>query len=171
MKRNKILTGILLVAFMIIGVGFAVITSTLEIDGSVTSTVSDSTFVVKFTEVDDTSVATINSSDPKTATITISNWTKAGDTKTVKFTVTNASETATKLNAELGTPTITNSNETYYTVSATWGDTTTIAPGATAELSVTVTLIKTPIDADAEANAYKSTFKVSFNATAVQQST
>ncbi len=170
MKKNKILTGILLVAFMVVGVGFAAITKNLEVSGSATATVDDKNFVVVFTAVDDSGLATIDSNDAKKATITItSGFTKAGDTKTVKLTVTNKSTEATKLNAVLATPSTTNSNTTYFTVTASWGATTTIAPQATAELSVVITLIKTPDNADAAVDTYKSTFTVSFTATAQAQ--
>lgn len=169
MKKNKILTGILLVAFMVVGVGFAAITKNLEVNGTATANVNDDNFVVEFTSVDESGLATIDSSDAKKATITISSgFTKAGDTKTVKLTVTNKSETATKLNASLATPTITNDNETYFTVTASWSS-TTVAPQATSELSVVITLIKTPDDSTAAENTYKSTFKVAFTATAQAQ--
>lgn len=151
MKKRKTFLGVaLLVAVMVMAVGYAVINSDiLTINGTATVSPSDDNFSVEFTGTPapsaDTVTATIDT--PTTATLTVNGLTAKGDEEGAQYTIINKS---TDLSAALSVS-ITNSNEEYFAVTYQLVK-TTIAGQETTTILVMVEALKTPIDADATAD-------------------
>lgn len=153
-KRNTYVGLILLVAVLMLGIGYAAISNiTLNINGKAKATLSDENFKVKFTgtpEVSDADLVTAEiTSDDTKATINVDSFTKKGQTATATYTILNDSE---DLSASIAIPEITNSNEEYFSVTTDMTTATTVVAGDTTTVTVTVELIKTPIDDNQEAN-------------------
>ena len=147
---NKVIIASMLVAIMLIGVGYALIQNiTLNITGSATANPNDANFGVKFaetTEVSDASKVTAAITNDTNATINVVGLTSAGETVTATYTVQN---TSTDLSADLSVET-TNDNTEYFEITSQLGKTSIVAGEATT-LTVTVELLKTPIVATEKA--------------------
>lgn len=92
MKRNKKL---LLAAILLLGVGFAAVSTTLYINGNVGITTNEADFDVRFTSatLDGTEISTTAiSEDGKTITYGTNDLSIVGDKSTLDFEVTNNSE-------------------------------------------------------------------------------
>ena len=145
--NNKVVGGILLLAIILVAVGYAAITNvTLNINGTAKSGTSQSNFVVEFigtptTGGKGTTTATINASKKTEGTVEVSGLTAKGDTATATYTVKNQSQ---DLSADL-TAEATSSNEKYFETICTVEKTTLKAQEETT-LTVTIKLLKTPID-------------------------
>ena len=177
MKNKKLFIGIvLLIAILVLGVAYAAITGTLKITGSASAIVSDSNFVVRFTDDEiTTDIQTVNTStadDTKpsitatktndlNATINVNNLTAKGDYATATYTIENASE---DLSASL-TATATNTNTEYFKVTTTGitDEAITIEKGNPVTITVKVELIKTPTE-----STVSDTVTVTINAESVQ---
>lgn len=163
MKKRKTFVGVaLLVAVLMLGIGYAAISNIdLKITGSASATPSDSNFKVKFTgtpETDATNVssastnATVTASvtDDLNATIDVSGLTTTGDYVTATYTILNDSP---ELAATLAVGEITKAVKTsaatdstdYFNVTATLKD-TEIAATKTTTVTVKVELTKTPVE-------------------------
>lgn len=149
MKSKKTILGIvLLIAILLLGVGYAAITGvTLNINGTANATANTDNFIVKFTSATagDKCTAEVSSSDQngRTATMNVSGLQTANDTATATFVVTNESP---DLNAILAvtTQTMGGTNPDYFDVKATIADnTSSVAPRGTRTVTVTVTLKET----------------------------
>ena len=149
--NNKIVGGVVLLAIILVAVGYAAITNvTLNINGTAKSGASQSNFVVEFvgtptTGGKGTTTATINASKNTEGTVEVSGLTAKGDTATATYTVKNQSQ---DLSADL-TAEATSSNEKYFETICTVEKTTLKAQEETT-LTVTVKLLKTPIDESKE---------------------
>lgn len=151
MRSKKSSIGIvILIAVLILGIGYAAISSkTLNITGNANAVPSDSNFVVKFTGTPETtktletSTVTATITNDLNATINVDGLTTTGDKATATYTILNDSP---ELSAALKVGTITNSNEEYFKVTADIAAPTTIEATATTTVTITVELIKTPID-------------------------
>ena len=148
MKNTKrVIGGVVLIAIMMIVTTYAVVTNvTLKIKGTGDAQASKDNFIVEFigeptTGGKGTISATINTSKRTEGTIDVTGLTSKGDTAIAIYTVKNSSR---DLSADL-TAKATSSNEDYFEVSCKIED-TTLKAGATTELTVTVELLKTPID-------------------------
>ena len=145
--NNKIVGGIVLLAIILVAVGYAAITNvTLNINGTAKSGANQSNFVVEFigtptTGGKGTTTATINASKKTEGTVEVSGLTAKGDTATATYTVKNQSQ---DLSADL-TAEATSSNEKYFETICTVEKTTLKAQEETT-LTVTIKLLKTPID-------------------------
>ena len=145
--NNKIVGGVVLLAIILVAVGYATITNvTLNINGTAKSGASQSNFVVEFigtptTGGKGTTTATINASKKTEGTVEVSGLTAKGDTATATYTVKNQSQ---DLSADL-TAEATSSNEKYFETICTVEKTTLKAQEETT-LTVTIKLLKTPID-------------------------
>ena len=145
--NNKVVGGILLLAIILVAVGYAAITNvTLNINGTAKSGANQSNFVVEFigtptTGGKGTTTATINASKKTEGTVEVSGLTAKGDTATATYTVKNQSQ---DLSADL-TAEATSSNEKYFETICTVEKTTLKAQEETT-LTVTIKLLKTPID-------------------------
>ena len=146
-STNKLIVAIVIVAVLIIGVGYAAINSiTLQITGQLAAAPSDENFTVKFTNASPSEeggnvVAKVTGD--RTATLNVSGLTAKGDKAIATYTIQNASE---DLSANL-TAAASNQNDDYFTVSTSFSE-TSIAKGETSTLTVTVELIKTPVDGE-----------------------
>ena len=145
--NNKIVGGIVLLAIILVAVGYAAITNvTLNINGTAKSEANQTNFAVEFigtptTGGKGTTTATINESKKTEGTVKVSGLTAKGDTATATFTVKNKSDDlSTDLTAEA-----TNSNTDYFEVISNL-EKTTLKAGEETTLTVKVKLLKTPID-------------------------
>ena len=146
-NTNRVVGGVLLLAVILVAIAYAAITNvTLNINGTSKSQANQTNFVVQFvgeptTGGKGTTTATINTAQRTEGTMNVEGLTAKGDTATATFTVQNSSQ---DLSADL-TAKATSSNEDYFEVRCQI-ENTTLKAGATTELTVTVELLKTPID-------------------------
>ena len=146
-NTNRVVGGVLLLAVILVAIAYAAITNvTLKINGTSKSQANQTNFVVQFvgeptTGGKGTTTATINTAKRTEGTMNVTGLTAKGDTATATFTVQNSSQ---DLSADL-TAKATSSNEDYFEVRCKI-DNTTLKAGATTKLTVTVELLKTPID-------------------------
>ena len=143
-KRSTLLLIVIVAIIMVLGVGFAAITSTrLDITGNTTANPSQENFIVKFlseTEVSDPGKATAIVTGDTTATIAVQGLSAKGDTVTATYRVKNMSQ---DLSADLVLG-IGNNNEEYFRVTADLGKESLVA-GEETTVVVTVELVKTLI--------------------------
>ncbi len=151
----------ILIAIVVLGVGYAVISNvTLNVSGSQATVNADqSNFVVKFDEESTFgysgnpvgSTVTVERTNDTTATFTVEGLTKEGDKVTITYPIVNASET---LKASLGEPSITNDNSEFFSVTSVspTAGTELAANGGSANLVLVVEVIKTPVVDDETAN-------------------
>ena len=146
-NTNRVVGGVVLLAVILVAIAYAAITNvTLKINGTSKSQASQTNFVVQFvgeptTGGKGTTTATINTSKRTEGTVNVEGLTAKGDTATATFTVQNSSQ---DLSADL-TAKATSSNDNYFEVRCKIDD-TTLKSGATTKLTVTVELLKTPIE-------------------------
>ena len=149
--NNKVVGGVVLLAIILVAVGYAAITNvTLNINGTAQSGANQSNFVVEFigtptTGGKGTTTATIDSSVKTNGTVTVNGLTAKGDEATATYTIENTSK---DLSAELTANVSKNTNTEYFDVKYNIAEPSTLEHGATTTITVTVTLIKTPIDTD-----------------------
>ena len=148
MRRNtKIVGGILLVAILLVAVGYAAITNvTLNIKGTAKSEGNPDNFKVELigepqTSGDGTTTATINTADKTQGTMNVSGLNAKGQTAIATYTVKNQS---TDLSADL-TAKATSTNDEYFEVQCSL-DKTTLKAQEETTMTVKVKLLKTPID-------------------------
>lgn len=157
MKNKKNRLALILVALVLfLGVGYAVVSSVnLSISGTASTFTKD--LEVFFDGVTNTDVSGASRKDAAespatvtatatekslTATLTVENLEKVGDTVTATYEIKNYE---TDVNATVTQGTITNSQSDYFTVTTDWTAARTINAGATDTVTVTVTLKKTPV--------------------------
>ena len=149
-KRSRVLLVVIVALVMVLGIGFAAITSTqLGIKGNVTATPEQANFIVKFlseTQVSDPGKATAEVTGDTTATINVQGLTAKGETETATYKVKNFSA---DLSADLLLET-TNNNEEYFKITAELGK-ESLTAGEETTATVTVELIKTLIENDENA--------------------
>ena len=160
-NRKTVVVAFLLVAVMLLGVGYAAISDVLDVNGSadVSLDAAQSAFdedvyfskaevltEVKNAEGKDLNVASISDGDNDQANFTADSLKGAGDYAEFRFTITNASDVDAVV-----TPTLAadgNSNVEYFDIVSDWaGQPKTIKAGESMTYTVTVTLKKTPTEA------------------------
>ena len=182
-KRKNLVIAFLLIAFLFMGIGYAVVTDTLKVTGGGQAAVDPSNLEVEFTNVEEATLCTVViSHDPVTATMTVSGLDTAGQVATAIIEVTNNTLNAVdnEWDADLSAPSFTNNNTEYFDIAVSWEDAegNTIVVDASNPLTlkaarngdeagkvylkVVVTLKKGPSDA---ANLPTADFEVSFTAT------
>lgn len=162
-NRKSAIVAFLLVAALLLGVGYAALSDTLTIKGTATVSTDTAKEVfnedIYFSEVsaitkngaalnDAGTTATITAEDgtgdeKDGGVITIADGVLAttGDYVEVTYTVLNNGD----LDATVGAITIENSNTTYFTVTADWVDADqSLAPGETVKIHVKIQLVQTP---------------------------
>ena len=150
MKKKRTFLGVaLLIAVLVLGVGYAAITKNLSISGTASATTNNENFKVKFegTPVTDktnapSSTVEATVTNDLTATINVSGLTTTNDTVTATYTIKNESP---ELSADLAVGSIANDNAVYFEVTANLAA-STIAKGDSTTVTVTVKLIKTPVE-------------------------
>ena len=154
MKNRKfVVAAFLLAAAMLLGVGYAALTDTLDITGSadVNQSAAEEAFNedVFFTAAvanQTGNTASINADNNDKASFTAKTLKGKGDKVTFTFTIKNDGDVAAtvtpKLNATLG-----NTNTEYFAVSSDWsGESKTLAAGGELTYTLTVELLKTPTE-------------------------
>ena len=155
----------LLVFVLVLGIGYAAVSTVgLNIDG--TASVKSENLKVSFngvTEVSEEEKVVANSTDNSLdATISVSDLT-LNEIVTATYTIKNEE---TDVNANITKKTITNDKEEFFEVTTSVDESpTTVDANGTAKVTVTVKLIKTPIEAgDSTAN-----IQIDLDANPVQQ--
>ena len=168
MKKKKSFVALaLVVAVLVLGVGYALTTIDLKVNGDITVSPDDSNFDVNFTDAKITTAGTLagqtdaaTKGDGKTATLSVKSLKTVGEKVVAEYTITNNSKAG--INATLTNPTATKTNDAakdYYTVTATLENNDAIAPNGTKKLTVTVELVKAPLEE--VTGAFEVTFKAS----------
>ena len=145
--NNKVVGGILLLAIVLVAVGYAAITKVgLNIDGTAKSEGNPDNFKVELigepqTSGDGTTTATINTADKTQGTMNVSGLNAKGQTAIATYTVKNQSA---DLSADL-TAKATSTNDEYFEVQCSL-DKTTLKAQEETTMTVKVKLLKTPID-------------------------
>ena len=153
MKNRKGLIAFLVLAVMLLGVGYAALTDTLDITGS--ADVNQSAAEEAFNEDiyfsaavanEEGNTASINADNNDKASFTAKTLKGKGDTVTFTFTIKNDGDVAAtvtpKLNATLG-----NTNPEYFSLTSDWnGEAKTLAAGGELTYTLTVELLKTPTE-------------------------
>ena len=152
-NRRNVVVAFMLVAVMLLSIGYAALSDTLDITGSVD--VNQSAAEEAFNEDiyfsaavanESGNTASINADNNDKASFTINTFKGKDDVATFTFTIKNAGDVAAtvtpRLNATLG-----NTNTEYFSIESDWdGDTKDLAAGAEITYTVTVTMIKTPTE-------------------------
>jgi cytochrome c oxidase assembly protein Cox11 len=157
-NRKTVVVAFLLVAVMLLGVGYAALTDVLDINGSadVSQDAAQDAFDedIYFEKVEvltkaqnaegrDLNVASISTGDPDQGNFTADGLKGEGDTAQFKFTIKNNSDLDAVVTPSLASDG--NSNAEYFSITSDWNaKPKTIAAGATETYTVTVTLLKTP---------------------------
>ena len=171
MKKKKSFVALaLVVAVLVLGVGYALNTIDLKVNGDITVSPDDSNFDVNFTDAKITTTGTLtgktdtaDKGNGKTATLSVKTLKTVGEKVVAEYTITNNSKAG--INATLSNPTATQTDDDakdYYTVTATLADANPIAPNGTKKLTVTVELVKAPLE------EVTGNFTVTFNASATK---
>ena len=150
-NRNTIVVAFLLAAVMLLGVGYAALSDTLDITGSadVNQSAAEEAFNedVYFTAAvanETGNTASINADNNDKASFTAATLKGKGDKVTFTFTIANDGDVAAtvtpKLNATVG-----NTNPEYFSITSDWdGAEKTLGAHSTLTYTVTVELLKTP---------------------------
>ena len=152
-NRKTIVVAFMLCAVMLLGVGYAALSDTLDITGS--ADVNQSAAEEAFNEdiyfsaavANETgNTASVNADNNDKASFTAATLTGKGDKVTFTFTIENAgdvdAEVTPKLNASLG-----NTNSEYFSITSDWnGAAKTLAAHSNITYTVTVELLKTPTE-------------------------
>jgi uncharacterized repeat protein (TIGR01451 family) len=153
MKNRKGLIAFMVLAVMLLGIGYAALTDTLDITGS--ADVNQSAAEEAFNEDiyfsaavanEEGNTASINADNNDKASFTAKTLKGKGDKVTFTFTIKNDGDIAAtvtpKLNATLG-----NTNPEYFSLTSDWdGATKTLAAGGELTYTVTIELLKTPTE-------------------------
>ena len=149
-NRKTVVVAFLLVAVMLLGIGYAALTDVLDITGS--ADINQSAAEEAFNEdiyfsaavANETgNTASINADNDDKASFTANTLKGKGDQATFTYTIKNDGD----LDASI-TPSISsNTNPAYFAISSDWdGDTKTLAAGGTITYTVTIELIETPTE-------------------------
>lgn len=165
MKNRKIVVvAFLLIAVLLLGVGYAALTDTLTIDGSAGVDYDDTKEVfdgdIYFSKViSGDGCSAVIDSDPDEGTITVNDGAlkEVGDEVIATYTIKSESD----LDVSIPKPTVTVTNSEYFEVTYSWAVDQTLPAGGTIDVTITIRLIKTA-DADQD-----TTFKVVFNAQSI----
>ena len=143
-NRKKMITTALIVLVLLLGVGYATVSSvSLNINGTANAETKELQVFYDGTNSGTSAKVTAISSPANTraATFTVENMT-LNETVTMTFEVKNYE---TDVNATLAAPSVTqNANRDYFQVTTSC-DKTTLNAGDTATITVNVKLIKTPV--------------------------
>ena len=150
-NRRNVVIAFMIVAVMLLGIGYAALSDTLDITGS--ADVNQSAAEEAFNEdiffsaavANETgNTASVNADNNDKASFTANTLKGKGDKVTFTFTITNdgdvAADVTPKLNATLG-----NTNPEYFSITSDWGGATkTLDAHSEITYTVTVELLKTP---------------------------
>ena len=167
MKQNKKTLGVVvftLLAVITLGLGYAAISAiVLTINGTATATPDTSNYSVEFTEIlqetnADADILHEDGEPDVNVTFTTSGLTKAGDTATVQVKIENNSPDL-KANLSINTS---STNSEYFSVSSVLAD-NVLEAGDYTTVTLTVTVLKTPIGDNSETTTVLSTITATPN--------
>ena len=152
-NRRNIIVAFLLCACLIVGVGYAALSDTLDVTGS--ADVNQSAAEEAFNEDiffsgavanEAGNTASVNADNNDKASFTAATLKGKGDKVTFTFTIKNDGDVdavvTPKLNATLG-----NTNEEYFSISSDWaGEPRALAAHSQVTYTLTVELLKTPTE-------------------------
>lgn len=152
-NRKTVVVAFLLVAVMLLGVGYAALTDVLDITGS--ADVNQSAAEDSFNEdiffsaavANETgNTASVNTDNNDKASFTVNTLKGKGDKATFTFTIENKGDldatVKPTLNADVG-----NTNKEYFSIASDWnGQEQALAAGDKLTYTVTVELLKTPTE-------------------------
>ena len=152
-NRRNVVVAFMLVAVMLLGIGYAALTDVLDINGSVD--VNQSAAEEAFNEDiyfsaavanESGNTASVNADNNDKASFTINTFKGKDDVATFTFTIKNDGDVdanvAPRLNASLG-----NTNPEYFSIESDWdGETKLLKAGETITYTLTVTMLKTPTE-------------------------
>ena len=147
-NRKKMITTALIVLVLLLGVGYATVSSvSLNINGTAKAESKElQVFYDGVNSGTSDKVTAISSPEKeRTATFTVENMT-LNETVTMTFEVKNYE---TDVNATLAAPSVTQNTKSEYFQVTTSCDKTTLNAGETATITVNVKLIKTPVSEEA----------------------
>ena len=153
MKNRKGLISLMLIAVLLLGIGYAALTDTLDITGS--ADVNQSAAEEAFNEDiyfsaavanEAGNTASVNADNNDKASFTAATLKGKGDKVTFTFTIANDGDVEAtitpKLNATLG-----NTNPEFFSLTSDWdGAAKTLAAQSTITYTVTIELLKTPTE-------------------------
>ena len=152
-NRRNVVVAFMLVAVMLLGVGYAALTDTLDINGTVDVNQSaaeeafnEDIFFSAAVANEAGNTASVNADNNDKASFTINTFKGKDDVATFTFTIKNNGDVdanvTPKLNASLG-----NTNPEYFSIESDWdGATKTLAAGGEITYTLTVTMLKTPTE-------------------------
>ena len=152
-NRRNVVVAFMLIAVMLLGVGYAALTDTLDINGTVDVNQSaaeeafnEDIFFSAAVANEAGNTASVNSDNNDKASFTINTFKGKDDVATFTFTIKNNGDVdanvTPKLNASLG-----NTNPEYFSIESDWdGETKVLAAGQEITYTLTVTMLKTPTE-------------------------
>ena len=152
-NRRNVVVAFMLVAVMLLGVGYAALTDTLDINGTVDVNQSaaeeafnEDIFFSAAAANEAGNTASVNADNNDKASFTINTFKGKDDVATFTFTIKNNGDVdanvTPKLNASLG-----NTNPEYFAIESDWdGATKLLAAGEEITYTLTVTMLKTPTE-------------------------
>lgn len=152
-NRKTVVVAFLLVAVMLLGVGYAALTDVLDITGSadVNQSAAEEAFNqdIYFSAAvanETGNTASVNADNNDKASFTANTLKGAGDKVTFTFTIKNDGDVAATVTPTLNASTG-NTKPEYFKISSDWnGQAKELAAGGTLNYTVTVELIKTPTE-------------------------
>ncbi len=149
-NRKTVVVAFLLVAAMLLGVGYAALTDVLDITGSadVNRSAAEEAYNedIHFTAAvanEAGNTASVNADNNDKASFTANTLKGKGDKATFTFTITNAGDLSAKVTPSISS----NTNETYFKITSDWaGATKDLNAGGDLNYTVTVELLETPTD-------------------------
>lgn len=145
-KKGTYVALTVIMAVLLLGIGYAAVSGiNLTITGTAAAEYDSTQFSVEFTDaVSNNEMGTCSASNTtNTGSFEVTGLKKTGDRVSFTYTIQNKS---TELNAKLNTPAIENDNAEYFNITAQYGTGANLAPNATDTVTVTVELIKTPVE-------------------------
>lgn len=173
-NRKTIIVAFLIVVVMLLGIGYAALTDNLTINGEATvnTTAAQNQWEedIYFSAAEARSstgtsgiadTAAVDSGNNDNASFSVKSLARKGEKAVFVFTITNEGDTGydAAITVDPGYPT--NSNAEYFTVTYDYGN-STVAAGGTLDVTVTVELIKDPVENTTAA------FTVNLTATSVE---
>lgn len=160
MKKNRTLLGVaLVIALLVLGVGYAWQTLSPTVNGTATISESTDNFVVALENPTVNGTGNTFTSNGLTGTLTVNSLKSVGDTVTATVEVVNRSDVGIKASVTDDTVTEVDTGN-YFTVTTDWEATELTSNGGKKLMTITVKLDKAPI------SEVSGTFTIKMDATA-----
>ncbi len=152
-NRRNVVVAFMLVAVMLLGIGYAALSDTLDITGSVDVNQSaaeeafnEDIFFSAAVANDAGNTASVNAENNDKASFTINTFKGKDDVATFTFTIKNDGDVDATITPSLA-PAAGNTNPEFFSIVSDWdGETKTLAAGEELTYTLTITLLKTPTE-------------------------